>query len=340
MRLFTHSPVYYLGARPQALPAVPHAAPGGGKKFLARRSLAKKKASKKNRESMSTPPSHVVLSRLEARAAAADATHCSSEELTRALAGLSPADVDSVLLLLKISPETGDVDYSRLRDEVAIDQRKAGLGIKALPQEELVYRIMKDLRVLYNKYDQAEITQRGLREGLANLGLTETFALKELLSRKALDLTFQEFVAALARVDENSARGAGANEYTGGHPRFATSKSLGIFDANRPDHNSNALNVRGRLDASHGRESVSDDPARSPSRGLSTSRGRTYNSTGSFPPAAPAPQAYETTTQQATSPVRSREPATSAGYRTKDMGYARLPLSAYCLPHARAIQVH
>jgi len=200
----------------------------------------------KNRKYM-PPRYHAVLHELEAVDPGAT-LRVPSSELAKMLHRLSAAESDEVLLFLKVDPESGSVDYSRLKSEVELDLQVKQPSLKVLPQEELLYRVMKDLRVLFTKYDSNEINQRGLRDGLAQLGLVETLTLRDLLSRKALNMNFQEFVSALSRIDDKD---PAALLPSGGHPRFVASKSRGIFDTNRADDSSlGAPSLRGRFDSS------------------------------------------------------------------------------------------
>jgi hypothetical protein len=145
--------------------------------------------------------------------------HVTSAALPSSLQGLSQRDADEALLLLKVDADNGRIDYSRLKEEVELGSSAiAHPPPKTLPQEELLFKVMKDLRVVFTKYDSNEINQHGLREALKQLGLKETFALKELLAHKSLDLTFSEFVSALTRMEDKDP----SAQWATGHPRFAS----------------------------------------------------------------------------------------------------------------------
>lgn len=122
------------------------------------------------------------------------------------VAGAEPGrPQDDLLLLLQVDPKSGQVCYERLKAEVQLSSAIAPISeVKVLPQPDLVFKRLKDLRVLFNKFDIGSISMPGFREELAGLGFKETQACADLF-RHPYEMTFNHFIQALARTDEIAA---------------------------------------------------------------------------------------------------------------------------------------
>jgi Ca2+-binding EF-hand superfamily protein len=112
---------------------------------------------------------------------------------------LSTAAQDEALLLLHIDALSGRVSYDRLREQACLAQPRTSAAT-SIPQQDLVFKLTRELRELYNRFDIGSLPLSGLRENLAKLGFHETKACADLF-RHSYEMTFNQLVQALARVD-------------------------------------------------------------------------------------------------------------------------------------------
>jgi len=226
---------------------------------------------------------------------------------------VSSAQQDEALLLLIVNAESGQVGYSRLRDEIELANRKTpSEPIATISQQDLVFKVMTELRELYNSFDLGGISVQGLRNGIARLGLKETQALKELL-RHSYEMTFHQLVAALTKVDVRETQVSALS-------KSSLNRSRNIFDEER------AMEQKARKPIARTAETerTSMMPHRHPDP-----ENRNDNMLFGDRSDMTSASSFATTSQVSSSPVRGRiAPITSAGYDTRDKGLLRQQVHA------------
>jgi hypothetical protein len=230
---------------------------------------------------------------------------------------LSSAEQDQALLLLFVNGETGNVGYSRLRDEVEIAARNIPVDpVKSISQQDLVFKLVSELRELFNKFDIGRLSLQGFRDGLAKLGFKETYATKELL-RHSYEMTFHQLVQSLTRVDEREGAVQEQSNIRRGPPR------RGIFDEERSNEVKMSLKSTARGQRPEG-AFVTTVPHRHPDPESKDENMLSGDGTDQHPS-----QSFMTTSQMSSSPLRGKEqPQTSAGYDTRDKGLLRQQVHA------------
>lgn len=153
--------------------------------------------------------------------------------------GLSTSDQDEALLYLRVDADSGRVSYQRLLDEITAREPNspaAETTTGTIAQQELVFKVMSDIRDLFYRFDIGALSLQGFRHGLERLGLRETPAMQDLYRHK-YQMTFNQLIQALTRVEDHSvgARAATPSKLTN-EPSPQTRylpRGRGLFDEER-----------------------------------------------------------------------------------------------------------